>query len=148
MSIQAATNDPEIIVICPPDGEISGEDASTIDAHIREAISGVVVKLIDALAIKVTACEEALAKGVGNTPNFNSSSFTTPYEELEAAALAQYGTCIHRFLNTSIAFLLPKGITDIALSVDQGTAFPCPYFIFVYRLAYYRLAVSAVPNIF
>jgi hypothetical protein len=84
-TIPSIPNDPNAIVVFPPDGEC-GEGNNMIDIHLHEVMAGTALRLLLALEAQAAACEEARLRPAHSKIPPGMHLFTT-YDEMEEGAI-------------------------------------------------------------
>ena len=80
--IPSIPNDPNAIVVFPPEGECEGGN-SMIDIHLHEVMAGVALKILLSMETQAVACEEYRLKPSSHTKIPAGMNVFTTFDEME-----------------------------------------------------------------
>lgn len=121
-TIPSIPNDPNAIVVFPPDGECEGGN-SMIDIHLQEVMAGVALKIVLSLEAQAAACEESRVRSSSQNRTPPGMNLFTTYDEMEEGAIEGSGAAGISYSNASskmkrrIGGRLRKITADLCLQV-------------------------------
>lgn len=124
-TIPSIPNDPNAIVVFPPDGECEGGN-NMIDIHLHEVMAGVALKLLLALETQAVACEDARQRSSSHSKIPPGMNLFTMYDEMEEGMVEGGSTGGINMSNASskmkrrVGGRLRKITADLCLQVTVG----------------------------